>query len=186
MSSIKRMPDKTAPEIINNYPPTREAERVRTFFQGLFKIVVAVSTLGASFTFTFILTDIRSPNHPHFDGDQLVTFLAMSWLLFIVALIFACLFTLLLNFWGDKAMTEFYTESKWHFAGFGMSVVLLTALVGAFIYICLVITAYQLRIGIAGICFAGVVWIMCLATAIFRLVIYLSHIRKGGRSSVTV
>jgi hypothetical protein len=90
-----------------------------------------VSTLGTSFTFTFILTDIRSPNHPHFDGDQLVSFLAMSWLLFIAALTFSCLFTLLVNFWGDKAMAEFYTESKWHFAGFGMSVVLLTALVGS-------------------------------------------------------
>ncbi len=190
MSSVKRKGNTPArssnTESENRTTERRQAERVRTFFQGLFKIVVAVSTLGASFTFSLILTDIRSPSHPIFGVDQLIFFLALSWLLFIIALTMACVFTLLLNFWGDKAIEGFYTESKWHWAGFVMCVSLFSLLVGAFVYVCLVITAYQERIGITSLCFVGGVWILGITIAIVRLVVYLRHIRKGGQESNAV
>lgn len=56
---------------------------VRTFFDGLTRIVVAISTLGAGFTFSFILSDVNPPSIiSPFNAVQVRFFLAMSWFLF--------------------------------------------------------------------------------------------------------
>jgi hypothetical protein len=183
MSVVPSNPRQDAAvDIVTPNLSLREGERVRTFFQGFIKIVVAISTLGASFTFSFVLGDIRSPILPLFDEDEIRLFLAMSWLLFMSTLAIACMSALVLSFLGDQAVAGFRTESKWQWGGFVMCGVLLTHLMAAFFCLCLVVMAYQLRVGFAGIFLTGAAWVGSMANATFRLVLYLRKIRRVTES----
>lgn len=189
MSSVKQLPAKTTVGVVDTAgygPEMRHAERDRVFFQGFLKIMIAIATLGFSVTFSFILTDIHPPKSSCFANDQLVFFLAMSWLLYTVTFAFACLVSLFLNLWEYKAMAEIYTESKWYWAGFGVTVLLCMSLEGAFMFISLVIMAYEFYIGIIGVCLAGGMWILCLVIGIFRLIVYLRYIKRCRESSNVV
>jgi len=77
---------------------------VATFFNGLFATIIGIATLGASVTFSYVLSNNVQPpssSHPTFDAAQVQLFLALSWLLFLLALAFASLGSTLLTFFKD-------------------------------------------------------------------------------------
>jgi hypothetical protein len=141
MSVVPSKPKPPAAvDIVTQNLSLQEGKRVITFFHAYIKMVFAISTLGASFTFAFVLTDIRSPTLPFFDVEQVRLFLAMSWLLFMSTLAIATLSMLLLNFLGEQAVVGFHTESKWLWGAFSMCFVLITP-IAAFLCLCLVVMA---------------------------------------------
>jgi hypothetical protein len=148
-------------------------EKVRSFFRGLFKIMFGISTLGTTFTYSFILGDIQTPVDGLFSDDDVRFFIAMSWFLFMSSLTFACFSSLILNFWGDEAVAEFRQKRRWHFGAFVMSVILVSTLIGAIVFLDLVVMAYELRIGIAGLIGAGCVSISAVVMAMIVLRVHL-------------
>ena len=61
-------------------------EHTRSWFDGLFQGVIAIATLGAGFTFS-VIVDPAEPTYDREFGRERVRFcLAISWLLFILAL----------------------------------------------------------------------------------------------------
>ena len=158
---------------------------LRKFFEGITKIMGGISTLGVGFTFNFILNDLHSPPpHARFDADQVRFFLAMSWFLFIVGLTVSSFVTLLLNFWGNDLVKYWNKHRAWDFASFAMSMLLATTLVAPFVFVCLVIIAYQKEVGIAGISLVGIVWCVSLIAAIVRLRIDLEDTKNAIMRSV--
>lgn len=156
---------------------------VRTFFEGITKIMGGISTLGAGFTFSFILNDVHPPSNAIFDADQVRFFLAISWFLFIVSLTVSSLVTLLLNFWGNDLVKYWNQHNGWALASCGASVLLGSALIAPFVFVCLVIMAFEESIGIAGIALAGIMWCVSFFAAIVRLRIDLADTKKVMRRS---
>src|SRR2546423_361306 len=74
-------------------PMTRHpAESVSTWFNGFFTTVIGISTLGASITFNYVISNPNSPvNGSYFNRDEVQLFLGISWLLFLLCLASACL-----------------------------------------------------------------------------------------------
>ncbi len=187
--SSGELPSKisTIPAVLSNAPAEANAVEnmgehdpliVRNFFDGVTKIMGGISTLGAGFTFNFILNDVHPPTNAMYDANQVHLFLAMSWFLFIVALTVSSFVTLLLNFWGNDLVKYWNQHRGWAFASFAVSMMLVSALVAPFMFVCLVIIAYQKAVGIAGVGLAGIVWCVSFFTAIVRLRIDLEDTRK--------
>jgi hypothetical protein len=79
----------------------RSGEAVATYFNGLFTTMIGIATLGASITFSYVLSnDTRPPasSRSIFDSEQIQLFLAISWLFFLLVLAFASLGSTLLTF----------------------------------------------------------------------------------------
>jgi len=75
---------------------------VVAFFNGLFTTIIGIATLGASVTFSYVLSNNTQPPTSHmFDSEHIQLFLAISWLLFLLALAFASLGSTILTFFRD-------------------------------------------------------------------------------------
>lgn len=147
---------------------------VTTFFHGVFQTILAISTLGASITFNYVLSNSNSSNSPtplptsgRFSADTVQLFLATSWLLFLLALAFAALGSTLLTFFrrhweedwdGKRGSTSQVTVQIYAVTA---STVMGSLTVGAFVMLCLVVVAYQSTIG----------WIALGFTSFFGMVI---------------
>lgn len=140
---------------------------------------MAISTLGAGFTFGFILNDVKPPAGSMFDAEQVRFFLAMSWFLFILALAFGSLVTLALNFWADQVVCHWNENRGFPIASFMVSVVLVSVIVAPFVFVCLVIMTYEKSIGIAGVTLVAIVWCGSFVSAILRLRIDFDDIKKA-------
>src|SRR5437762_6912267 len=90
----------------------RDPKVLRIFYDGFAKIVIAISTLGVGFTFSFILTDVYPPNAT-LRPDQIRFFMTMTWLLFLVALAFAIHVQLLVNFFGNYVVQNWKQHRGW-------------------------------------------------------------------------
>jgi hypothetical protein len=129
---------------------------VSTFFKGLFTTIIGISTLGTSVTFSYVLSDNtarpRSAN-PVFDLEQTQLFLAISWLLFLLALANASLCSTLLTFFKEHWIADWDgangKKSQFEVQIYAVSAAgLMGALiVGAFVLLSLVVTAYSAIIG---------------------------------------
>jgi len=148
-------------------------EAVSTFLNGLFTTIIGIATLGASVTFSYVISN-QTPSSLHASGTfspaMVQEFLSISWLLFLLALAFASLFNTLLTFFkehwkadwdgrnGDqsRASVQLYAS---------VAVAVLGGLViAAFIFLCLVVIAYSTVVG----------WIALAFTAAFGLIILVS------------
>lgn len=153
---------------------------VTTFFNGLFQTILAISTLGASITFNYVLsnnqqtnpTETPLPNTRAFSVDQVQLFLAISWLLFLLALAFAALGSTLLTFF------KRHWEEDWDglhgktsqttvqiYAVFASSVVG-GLVIGAFILLCLVVVAYSAVVGWIALGFASFFGLVMLVSIV--------------------
>lgn len=141
---------------------------VVTFFTGLFQTMIAISTLGASVTFSFILTSTTEMGSPsaYYHQSQVATFLAISWLLFLLNLAFASLGSTLLTFFKAHWIRDWDGEHgkrsqlEVQFYAVLTSGVLGGLIVGAFIFLCLVVVAYSPVVGwiaLAFICWFGLI-----------------------------
>jgi len=145
---------------------------VVTFFNGLFQTIIAISTLGTSVTFSFILstdTQLSNPN-AYYNQSQVATFLAISWLLFLLALAFGSLGSTLLTFFRAHWTRDWdgehgrRSQREVQFYAVLASGLLGAQVIGAFIFLCLVVVAYSPVVG----------WIALAFTGWFALVILLS------------
>ncbi|KIW19232.1 hypothetical protein PV08_03526 [Exophiala spinifera] len=152
-------------------PITRHrGSSVSTFFNGLFSTAIAITTLGASITFSYVLSNGTAPptsKSPAFSQYQVQQFLAISWLLFLLALAFASLGSTLLTFFknhwiadwdGANGETSQVTVQLYAVVASGL---LGGLIIGAFALLCLVVMAFS----------AGVGWAALSFTAFFGLVI---------------
>lgn len=136
---------------------------VVTFFNGLFQTIIAISTLGTSVTFSFILTsntELSSPS-AYFAQERVATFLAISWLLFLLALAFGSLGSTLLTFfrahWERDWDGEHGQRSQLEVQLYAVLVsgLLGGLIIGAFIFMCLVVVAYSPVVGWIALAFTG-------------------------------
>lgn len=146
---------------------------VATFFNGLFPTIIGISSLGASVTFSYVLSNnTQDPlsENPTFSTEQIQQLLAISWLLFLLALAFASLGSTLLIFFKSHWIADWDglngRTSQWtvHVYATLASGFLGGLIVGAFIVLCLVVVAYSPTVG----------WIAVGFTAFFGFIIVLS------------
>jgi len=167
MSSDQRVfpPTRILPVKIQNISDEPGA-KVADWFNSLFTVIVALSTLGASVTFSYVVSGIRTPtgSHPTFSTKKYETFMAISWLLFMLDLAVSTLFSTLLTFFKDDAVPDWGSSNLQKRMFIQWSATLATALlygltIIAFIFLGLVITAYSAVVG----------WIAVAFTAAFGL-----------------
>lgn len=152
-------------------------QSVVTFFNGLFQTIIAISTLGTSVTFSFILTsntDLSRPN-AYYNQAQVATFLAISWLLFLLALAFASLGSTLLTFFkahwtrdwdGEHGRTS---QVEVQFYAVLASGLLGGQIIGAFIFLCLVVVAYSPVVGWIALAFTGWFGLIILMSVLWQI-----------------
>ena len=143
---------------------------VSTFFNGLFTTVIGISTLGASVTFSYVLSNNTATPlqaNPIFNAGHIQLFLAISWLLFLLALANASLGSTLLTFFkehwiadwdgGNGKTSQFEVQMYAVFAAGLMGILV----IGAFVLLSLVVVAYSPIVG----------WIALGFTAFYGLLI---------------
>lgn len=143
---------------------------VSTFFNGVFTSSIGVATLGASITFSYVLSNnnnIPPSRNPFFTTTQIQQFLATSWLLFLLTLAFASLGSTFLTFFkghwiadwdGLNGRTSQQSVQMYAVCSSGL---LGGLIIGAFVLLCLVVVAYSEVVG----------WIALGFTTFFGLVI---------------
>jgi len=139
----------------------RYVEKELEFFKHLSKVAITIGTFGGSITFSLIITDIRQPRV--MTEATVQALLAVSWLLFILAIGFASLTVSLLDWFGGQIKREFQTDNgqqKWLWYDAAFSVTLGLSLLGAFLFASIVVMAYVMPVGIIGIVFIGFVGIV--------------------------
>ncbi len=143
---------------------------VSTFFNGLFTTVIGISSLGASITFSYVLSNNTTTPlsaNPVFNVHHIQLFLAISWLLFLLALANASLGSTLLTFFkehwiadwdgGNGKTSQFEVQMYAVFAAGLMG----SLIIGAFVLLSLVVVAYSAIVG----------WIAVGFTAFYGLLI---------------
>ena len=100
--------DEDGHDIFKIQPMTKHSGvSVCTWLTGLFQVVVAISTLGASITFSYVIGRIKEPvttvggKHRRWGHDEVQLFLGICWLLFLLGIAFAALASTLLTFFRD-------------------------------------------------------------------------------------
>lgn len=118
-------------------------EKEIKFFENLSKFAIGIGTFGGSITFSLIITDIREPTL--MTRSTVQSLLAVSWLLFIVALGFASVTASLLDWYGERIKYEFQQDNgqrKWLWYDGVFSIALGVSLLGAFLVASIVVMAY--------------------------------------------
>jgi hypothetical protein len=143
-------------------PPIDDtSELVVKWFESFLPATIGIATVGSSVTFTTIVSQLQDParldpNDPAavtptvFHRETVRTFLATSWLLFVIALGFASFATLLLNFHRGEVKEGFSLSRKnfgYEVAGILVSFILETLLLGAFLFLALALVAYSQTVG---------------------------------------
>lgn len=134
-----------------------EAERIIKFFDALFTFVIGTAALGAGFTFPTILAKLDPAPTGKFH-DSVQRFLAISWLLFILALASAGFFASIIGFGKDfaKYNWQFGTDhldkhNKLRWFGALASGIPVMLLIAAFMFLSFVVVAYDERVGWAAV-----------------------------------
>ncbi|KAK5051476.1 hypothetical protein LTR84_003128 [Exophiala bonariae] len=151
---------------------------VAAFFTGLHTTIIGISSLGASVTFSYVLSnntqDVPAQS-PRFSKEQVQQFLAISWLLFLLGLAFASLGSTLLTFFKSHWIADWDglngKNSQWQVQMYAVlaSGVMGSLIIGAFIVLGLVVVAYSPIVG----------WIAVGFTAAFGLFILLAIINQA-------
>ncbi|KAK5950710.1 hypothetical protein OHC33_008377 [Knufia fluminis] len=182
----KRQPTKTSTglrsegghDIYKIKPMTKHSgSNVVTFFNGLFQTIIAISTLGTSVTFSFILTsntELSNPN-AYYNTSQVATFLAVSWLLFLLALTFGSLGSTLLTFFKAHWIRDWdgehgrRSQKEVQFYAVLASGLLGAQIIGAFVFLCLVAVAYSPVVGWIALAFTGWFGILIMVSVLWQV-----------------
>ncbi|TAQ85970.1 hypothetical protein B7494_g5702 [Chlorociboria aeruginascens] len=149
-------------------------ERLATYFETFFTTVVAVTTLGASLTFSRIVSAPVDPWQYHgISSTSIQNYMAISWLLFILDLVITAFAASALSLWRPKAIKLFGTSDSqdrrtvmWY-ATF-VSMVLFGLLIMAFLFLALVVVAYTGPTGWAAVAFTVFFGIMGFGAIIWQ------------------
>lgn len=165
-------------ELLKIRPMARHSGRsVATFFTGLYQTVIAISTLGTSVTFSFILSSTTQLSVPtgYYSQNEVALFLAISWLLFLLALMFASLGSTLLTFfrahWERDWDGEHGKHSQLEVQLYAVlaSGLLGGLIVGAFIFLSLVVVAYSSVVGWIAVAFVGWFGLVILISVLWQV-----------------
>lgn len=133
---------------------------VATWFKAFFQIVIALSTLGTSVTFNYVLSDVKEPKYL-WTKPQIQVYLSISWVLFLLALAFASLASTLLNFFQGHAVRDWDGDDRKRkrilqsYATI-TSLLLYGLVIAAFTVIGVVVTAYSFVVGWVAVGFTAV------------------------------
>ena len=133
---------------------------VTAWFHNLFTVIIGLSTLGSSVTFSYIVSGIRGPKaRPRFSMKAYESFMAISWLLFIIDLAISTLFSTILSFYREQAILKWGDPDRSKRLTIQWIATLCVALlytltISAFIFLALVITAYAAEVGWLALGFA--------------------------------
>lgn len=151
-------------------------EAVSTFFNGLFQTILGIATLGASITFSYVISNnTQAPVSHMFGVAEVQLFLSISWLLFLLALASASLGSTLLTFFKDHWKADWdghngkKSQSSVQVYATITSGLLGALVVAAFVFLCLVVIAYSPAVG----------WIALGFTIVFGLVILISVVYQA-------
>lgn len=157
---------------------THSGASVATFFNGLFATIIGISTLGTSVTFSYVLSsNIQAPRaiDATFSLAEIQLFLAVSWLLFLLAMAFGSLGSTLLTFFKKHWIADWdgYNgrTSQWTVQMYAVtaSAFMGGLVIGAFIILGLVVVAYSPIVG----------WIAVGVTSFFGLFIMLAVMKQA-------
>jgi hypothetical protein len=170
----------------NPLQPPHPGERLASYFENFFRTVLGIATLGASITFSKI---VQAPVNPFDDfGYSKYTiqwFLAISWLLFVLALAFTSFFASLLSLYRPQAVKAFGTKVSserrkvmWYVTL--VSSLLFGLVIGAFVFASLVVVGYAGAVGWITVGFCVI-----FGTGGFGTILYQSPIfTRAGESEV--
>lgn len=143
-------------------PPKHPGDRLANYFENFFRIVVGISSLGASITFSKIVQSPVPPFHHYGFSSRGVQYLiATSWLLFILALATTSFFASALSLWRPQAVAAFGTRNgkerrKVLWFATGVSTLLYGLTIAAFLTLELVVVAYAGPVGWVAVAFTVV------------------------------
>ena len=149
-----RMANPTDSEVSTSLTKDQAKTRI-AYYQGLFTIVIGITTFGGSITFSLILTDPPTPNF-HFSASDVRVFVAISWICYVIALGAACILASFLNFYGTEIQDEWVNEEgqrRWLWFGIGATAILGGLLFTAFVFLSLSVMAYVKVVGIIALVF---------------------------------
>lgn len=162
--------DQGSPSAVGPAPDPYKArhpgERLSTYFENFFKTIAAISTLGASITFSKLI-DNPVPTHDRFGYTEydVQWYLGLSWLFFLLSLAFTSLFASLLSLYRPQAIKGFgtrLTHQRWLTMWYatGVSAFLFSLTVVAAALLSMVVVAYVGPIGwaaLASTCMFGLI-----------------------------
>ena len=134
-------------------PGPNPGERLASYFDKFFATVIGISTLGASITFSKVIsTPVRPWIDYGYDETTIQVLMGIAWLLFVMALILTSLFASLLNLYRPQAIEAFatkdhYNKNKTMWAATAVSLLLFLLILASFIFLSLVTAAYVGPVG---------------------------------------
>lgn len=133
---------------------------VAAWFKAFFQVVIGLSTLGTSVTFNYVLSDFKNPNFL-WSKPQIQTYLAISWVLFLLSLAFAGLASTLLNFFQGQMVRDWdgqdtRTKRVLQYYALVTFLVVYGLVIAAFVMMGLVVAAYSFAVGWVAVGFAAV------------------------------
>lgn len=142
--------------------PDHPGERLANYFNTFFATIVGVSTFGASVTFSKVLSQPVTPWIDYgFSTDTIQSFLAISWLLFMLDLGITSFVASALSLYRPAAVRYFGTNDSedrrtvmWYATI--VSFLLFGTVMTAFLFLGLAVTGYVGPIGWAAVSFIGV------------------------------
>ncbi|RDW88488.1 hypothetical protein BP6252_00520 [Coleophoma cylindrospora] len=142
-------------------PKKHPGERLAEYFNNFFATVTAISTLGASITFSKILQTPVAPWIDYgFSDITIQNYIAISWLCFVLDLAITSFAASALSLWRPQAIRYFGTSDSddrrivmWYATV--VSIALYGLLVTAFVFLSLVVTAYAGPLGWVAVAFSA-------------------------------
>lgn len=171
--------------------PAHPGERLASYFENFFRTVIGIATLGASITFAKI---VQAPVAPFdnfgYSKYDIQWFLAISWLLFVLALAFTSAFASLLSLYRPQAVKAFGSKATserrkvmWYVTL--VSILLFGLTIGAFVFASLVVVGYAGAVGWVTIGFCIVFGVGGFGTIIYQSPIFMASGESDMLSPVT-
>ncbi|EXL65641.1 hypothetical protein FOPG_18140 [Fusarium oxysporum f. sp. conglutinans race 2 54008] len=160
-------------EQLSNMPNVINSEAVTKSFEVFLSFVVTVTIFGAAI-FTVVISEIVDPStissNAKFDKQTVRTFLAISWLLFVVALGLAAFSMSTFYAEREKAGGGFSEEQirKWRPWGILASFMLQIMIIVAFLFLSLVLVAYTEGVGWVAVALSGVAVIVSFCFLFYK------------------
>jgi hypothetical protein len=154
---LKQLRDKPHPS-----PTPTEGERVIKWFESFISATIAISILGVTITFTTLVSQLQDPSAldasnastltpTSFDRETVRLFIAISWLLFVVALGLATCLSLVLNAARREIETALTANALVPVTAHLISLALQGCLFGAFLFFSLTVAAYCRAVGFTAV-----------------------------------
>jgi hypothetical protein len=155
-------------------------ERLASYFENFFKTVIGIATLGASITFSKIIqTPVAPFDNFGYSKYTIQWFLAISWLLFVLALAFTSFFASLLSLYRPQAVKAFGSRVSSERRKVMWYVTLVSSLlygltIGAFVFVSLVVVGYAGAVGWTTVGFCVIFGVGGFGTIIYQSPIFMT------------